>query len=173
MNELVVLVDNQDNAIGVMPKLAAHEQGLLHRAFSVFICNSRGEILLQQRALNKYHSAGLWSNACCSHPRPVENLHEAAVRRLKEEMGMACEVKEVFSFIYKAHLENDLTEYEFDHVFVGISDEVPAPDPEEVAAWKYIGYKELIKEMEVAPASFTEWFKLCLKDFSDQLFDLK
>ena len=170
MNEMVVLVDEQDNECGVMPKLAAHEQGLLHRAFSVFIFNSRGELLLQQRAKDKYHSAGLWTNTCCSHPRPGEVVGDAANRRLKEEMGMVCSIHEQFSFVYKAHMENNLTEYEYDHVFTGISNKEPVPDAAEVAAWKYMTKSALLNDMEVNPEHYTAWFRICISDYFDQLF---
>lgn len=122
--EYVVLVDEQDKETGTMEKLQAHLNGRLHRAVSVFLFNSKGELLLQQRASGKYHSANLWTNTCCSHPRPGESAYDAANRRLYEEMGLACELSEVFSFIYKAHLGNNLTEHEFDHVFVGTNDNI-------------------------------------------------
>src|SRR6478752_808854 len=124
MEELVVLVDGLDNPIGTIDKMEAHSLGLLHRAFSVFIFNTKGELLLQQRALNKYHSAGKWTNTCCSHPKPAEETEQAANRRLMEEMGMQCELTYGFNFIYKTIFENELTEYEFDHVYFGISDEL-------------------------------------------------
>ena len=167
--EQVVLVDEQDNEVGVMEKLQAHVEGKLHRAISVFIYNSKGEFLLQQRAAGKYHSANLWTNTSCSHPRPGETAHDAAVRRLYEEMGMKCELKEAFSFVYEAHLENDLTEYEFDHVFTGISDAIPAPDSSEVSAWKYISRGAIAADIKVNADHYTEWFKICFEQWQDKL----
>ena len=136
--EQVILVDEQDRPIGLMEKQAAHIGPHLHRAFSVFIFNSKGELLLQQRALSKYHSPGLWTNTCCSHPRAGETLEEATSRRLKEEMGMSCPIHEVYTFIYMAPVGQGLTEHEFDHVFIGQSDDIPAINTEEVASWKYM-----------------------------------
>jgi isopentenyl-diphosphate delta-isomerase len=167
--EQVILVDERDNQVGVMEKLQAHREGRLHRAISVFIFNSRGEMLLQQRAAGKYHSAGLWTNACCSHPRAGEAVEHAAARRLQEEMGMKCELKETFNFIYKAQLENQLTEYEFDHVFTGISDEIPMPEVAEVSKWKYIAVAKLVEDVASNPDQYTEWFKICLRDWQKEL----
>jgi isopentenyl-diphosphate Delta-isomerase len=169
--EQVVLVNEYNVEMGTMPKLAAHQAGVLHRAFSVFVINSEGEMLLQKRASGKYHSAGLWSNTCCSHPRPGEAVKDAAMRRLDEEMGMKCEVTEAFSFIYKAHLENDLTEHEFDHVFIGFSDSVPKPNSEEVSAWAYLSPEVLMEEIALHPESYTEWLKLCIKNWQSELFN--
>jgi isopentenyl-diphosphate Delta-isomerase len=168
--EQVILVDEQDNETGVMEKLRAHVEGRLHRAISVFVFNTKGELLLQQRASGKYHSANLWTNTCCSHPRPGEAVQDAAIRRLYEEMGLTCALKEAFSFVYKAKLENNLTEYEFDHVFKGITDELPAPDDTEVASWKYIDRDVLIEDIERQPGKYTEWFKICLSDRQEELF---
>ena len=168
--EYVVLVDEQDNETGTKEKLQAHVDGDLHRAISVFIFNSKHELLLQQRAAGKYHSAGLWTNTCCSHPRPGEATEDAAHRRLMEEMGMQAPLKEVFSFVYKASLEHGLTEYEFDHVFTGYSDAAPLPDVTEAGAWKYIELDELETEIKNHPEQYTEWFKICLKDWKDELF---
>ena len=156
--EQVILVDEQDREIGTMGKMEAHRIPVLHRAVSVFIVNSKGEWLLQQRALNKYHSNGLWTNACCSHPRPGETSHETALRRLQEEMGMKAELKEIFHFIYREPLDNNLTEYELDHVFVGISDEQPNINTHEVLNWKYVSYSELKKDIGEAPENYTVWF---------------
>lgn len=169
--EYVVLVDEQDNETGVMEKLQAHREELLHRAFSVFIFNSKNELLLQQRAAGKYHSAGLWTNACCSHPRPGENTKDAAIRRLKEEMGISCELKEAFSFIYKAELEHGLTEYEFDHVFTGVTDALPAPDTSEVADWKYVKPEELEAELKKYPEQYTAWFRICMENQYSELLN--
>ena len=167
--EQVVLVGPEDNEIGTMEKQQAHVEGRLHRAISVFIFNSEGEMLLQQRAAGKYHSASLWTNTCCSHPRPGESSYAAAMRRLHEEMGLACELKEIFSFVYKASLDHDLTEHEFDHVFVGITDDMPRPDISEVGAWKYISQTSLDKDIEAAPEKYTEWFKICRRDWREKL----
>ncbi len=138
-------------------------EGRLHRAVSVLIYNSEGELLLQQRAAGKYHSANLWTNTCCSHPRPGETAGHAAERRLREEMGLNCELKEAFSFIYKAHLDSGLTEYELDHVFTGICDMVPVPDPMEASAWKFVSMAHLKTDMEANPEQYTEWFKILIK----------
>ena len=167
--EYVVLVDEQDKEIGTMEKLQAHEEGRLHRAISAFIFNTNGEMLLQQRAAGKYHSALLWTNACCSHPRPGESVADAAHRRLHEEMGINCTLQEIFTFTYKAHLENDLTEYEFDHVFKGITDEEPHPDASEVAAFRYVDMETLTHDIAVNPGIYTEWFKICIKDHTAAL----
>ncbi len=170
--EYVVLVDEQDKELGTKEKLQAHVDGDLHRAISVFIFNSKHELLLQQRSMEKYHSAGLWTNTCCSHPRPGENATDAAHRRLMEEMGMKAPLSEVFSFMYKASLEHGLTEHEFDHVFTGISDAIPSPDESEVGAWKYIELNALEAEIKNHPEEYTEWFKICLRDWKNELFGL-
>lgn len=167
--EQVILVDEQDNETGTAPKMEAHIKGLLHRAISVFIFNTKGEFLLQQRAFNKYHSSGLWSNACCSHPRPGESVQDAAERRLREEMGIACELTGRFSFIYNAAVGDHLTEHEYDYVFTGISDDVPEPDKMEVAGWKYMDAEKLHLEMEQYPERFTTWFRICLDKYMDKL----
>ena len=168
--EQVVLVDEQDKETGVMEKLQAHREGKLHRAISVFIYNSKGEFLLQQRAADKYHSANLWTNTCCSHPRPGETVYDAAVRRLYEEMGLRCALKEVFSFVYEARLEHGLVEHEYDHVFTGISDAIPTPDSTEAAGWKYISDDALASDLKAHADQYTEWFKICLKDHQKKLF---
>ena len=168
---LLILVDEHDNDIGTLGKLEVHRKALLHRAVSVFIINSKGEWIIQRRALNKYHSNGLWTNTCCSHPYPHETCPEAASRRLWEEMGLRCKLQEVFSFIYKEQLDNNLTEHEYDHVFIGISDEIPAPDKHEVVDWRTISFSELETEIDKYPALFTVWFRqihhrvnLCIKN---------
>ncbi|MGL4597165.1 MAG: isopentenyl-diphosphate Delta-isomerase [Bacteroidia bacterium] len=158
--ELVILVDQHDNERGVMEKMQAHQLGELHRALSVFIFNSQGDLLLHQRAKHKYHSGGLWTNTCCSHPRPGELVLDAANRRLKEEMGMACTLREALKFVYKADVSSDLIEYEFDHVFIGESDDEPHPDIEEVADWKWVSPAMVRHEMTEQPEKFTAWFKL-------------
>ncbi len=156
----VILVDSDDNQIGVSEKMEAHRNALLHRAVSVFICNTKGEWLLQRRALTKYHSNGLWTNTCCSHPNPNESSIDAANRRLAEEMGMRCELNELFSFTYKEVLDNELTEYEFDHVFIGITDEKPTINLDEVMEFKYISFSDLQKDIELNPSDYTVWFKM-------------
>ncbi|MBC8987896.1 isopentenyl-diphosphate Delta-isomerase [Pedobacter sp. N36a] len=159
--EEVILVDKNDNPIGTMPKLEAHLEGELHRAFSVFIFNSAGALLLQQRALDKYHSAGKWTNTCCSHPRPGELTADAAKRRLKEEMGMECELRPIFSFSYRAEVENGLVENEYDHVYFGSSDTLPIPNPLEVADFKYISMEALELDLQNNKGNYTEWLKIC------------
>lgn len=160
MNDtFVILVDSDDKQIGVSEKMEAHRKALLHRAVSVFIINSKGEWLLQRRALSKYHSNGLWTNTCCSHPYPNESSIDAANRRLVEEMGMKCQLKELFSFTYKEVLDNELAEYEFDHVFVGISDENPIINLDEVMEWKYINFIDLKNDIHQNPHNYTVWFK--------------
>jgi isopentenyl-diphosphate delta-isomerase len=162
MTEYVLLVDENDNNTGVMEKLQAHQEGLLHRAISVFVFNDKNELLLQQRAAEKYHSPLLWTNTCCSHPRPGEVLIESAHRRLMEEMNLACALTHQFSFTYRAELEGGLTEHEFDHVFFGQTNDIPVPNPEEVYHWKYLSLDEIEKEINADPESYTSWFKLML-----------
>ncbi|MBI1267394.1 MAG: isopentenyl-diphosphate Delta-isomerase [Cryomorphaceae bacterium] len=169
--EHVILVDEYDREIGQMEKLQAHESGNLHRALSVFLFNSKGELLLQQRALEKYHSPGLWTNTCCSHPRPGEQSKDAAVRRLKEEMGMSCTLTKSFDFIYRAEFENGLIEHELDHVFIGCSDDKPVMNPSEVASWKYISQENLVADIRNNPDLYTVWFKLCLQRVLDNYFN--
>ena len=162
----VVLVDERDNVLGSLPKLQAHREGRLHRAISVFVFNSRGEMLLQRRASGKYHSGGLWTNACCSHPRPGEKPHQAAIRRLQEEMGVECALEYAFSFLYRAELDGGLTEHELDHVFVGEIDETPVPDPDEVSEWRWLSMEDVRAELEANPDSFTAWFPLAFNELS-------
>jgi len=156
----VILVDEFDQPIGTMEKMEAHVKAALHRAISVFIFNSKGEWLLQRRAIEKYHSRGLWTNTSCTHPAPGETSLEAAHRRLHEEMGLKAELREVFSFKYIQELENNLTEHEYDHVFVGYSDELPVPNPDEAMDYKYISYQDLLQEVAESPEKFTAWFKM-------------
>ncbi|MDZ4751252.1 MAG: isopentenyl-diphosphate Delta-isomerase [Flavobacteriales bacterium] len=158
----VILVNEQDEAIGTMEKMEAHRKGFLHRAFSVFVFNNRGELLIQRRANEKYHSGGLWTNTCCSHPRSDENTEQAAHRRLLEEMGFDCDLARGFSFMYKADLENGLIEHEFDHVFIGQYDGDPKPDRSEVDEWLYVNCEELDSRMQLFPDEYTEWFKIAL-----------
>ncbi len=158
--EQVILVDTQDNEMGTMEKMKAHELGLLHRAFSIFIFNTKGELLLQQRAFDKYHSGGLWTNTCCSHPRPQENIAAAAHRRLQEEMGFDTDINHAFSFIYKVGLDHGLTEHEYDHVFTGIFENEIVPNKDEIASYCYKNIETISLEMEAQPHQFTEWFKI-------------
>ncbi len=155
MNEL-------DEEFGTMEKLEAHRKGVLHRAFSIFIFDSEGRLLLQERALDKYHSGGLWTNTCCSHPRPGEELETAANRRLMEEMGMAADLVERFHFTYRAELENGLIEHELDHVFFGLAKGTPRPDASEVRSSRYVSIATLQAEIEADPAQFTPWLKYCM-----------
>ena len=157
---MVVLVDEHDNEVGTMDKMEAHRKALLHRAFSVFIFNTAGDMLLQQRALSKYHSGGLWTNACCSHPLPGETAEQGAIRRLNEEMGFSTPVKEAFSFVYKAPFDNGLTEYEFDHVFIGEYNGRIIPDPAEVQDFCFRSLEEIETSLLSHPARFTTWFHL-------------
>jgi isopentenyl-diphosphate Delta-isomerase len=160
MTEEVILVDEYDQEQGTAEKMKAHERALLHRAFSVFVFNKKGEMLLQQRALHKYHSGGLWTNTCCSHPRPAEGTQQAAERRLREEMGFALPLQKVFDFIYKADFDNGLTEYEFDHVFVAEYEGEVHINPEEVMDFAYRPVKEIGEEMRTNPEKYTAWFRL-------------
>ena len=161
MIENVILVDVNDNELGVMEKMKAHEQGLLHRAFSVFVFNSNGEVLLQQRNKNKYHSGGLWSNTCCSHPRPGESISDAANRRLREEMGMEADLLHAFSFVYKSDLDNELTEHELDHVFLGETNSLPKMNKDEVEDYRYVSIEYLKEDIKNNPDHYTEWLKIC------------
>jgi isopentenyl-diphosphate delta-isomerase len=158
--EEVILVDQSDAPLGTMEKMEAHRQALLHRAFSVFIFNSKGEMLLQQRSPEKYHSAGLWTNACCSHPRPGEDTGDAAVRRLREELGFTTPLEKLFDFTYKSQYDNGLTEFEFDHVFIGTYDQAIHPDKKEVSDYAYRSVSEIRSALQSAPDTFTSWFHL-------------
>ena len=158
--EQVILVDHHDREIGVMGKMQAHVEGKLHRAVSVFIFNSKGEWLLQKRAPGKYHSGDLWTNTCCSHPRPGEVTLKAAARRLKEEMGLSCTLNFAFSFHYSAGVGNGLTEHELDHIFIGTTDSQPYPDSNEASAWKYSSYGEIVSLIKHQPSDFSEWFRM-------------
>lgn len=157
----VVLVTEKDEEVGTMEKMEAHEKGLLHRAFSIFVFNEQHQLLLHQRAAHKYHSGGLWTNTCCSHPAAGETLEEATHRRLQEEMGFDCPLQPAFFFTYQAKLDHGLTEHELDHVFIGTYNDAPKLNPEEVMAYKYISIDELQKDMEEHPEKYTEWFKIC------------
>jgi isopentenyl-diphosphate Delta-isomerase len=160
--DYVVLVNDQDEAIGVMEKMEAHEKAILHRAFSVFIFNQKGEMLLQQRALSKYHSGGLWTNACCSHPLPDEAVADAAQRRLQEEMGFTTPLKKAFTFTYKAHFDNGLTEHEYDHVFVGVYEDVIKPNEQEVEDYCYKKVETIVEDIHSTPQKYTSWFSIAL-----------
>jgi isopentenyl-diphosphate Delta-isomerase len=160
MLEEVILVDKDDRETGVMEKMEAHEKGALHRAFSVFIFNKSGEMLLQQRAITKYHSGGLWTNACCSHPRPGELTLNAAERRLEEELGFKTTIHKVFDFTYKAAFDNGLTEHEFDHVFVGNYNEHISPNPEEVKDVTFMSMDNILRSLQNSPARYTAWFHI-------------
>ena len=158
--DYVILVNESDEELGTMEKMEAHRKGLLHRAFSVFIFNSKGEMLLQQRAENKYHSAGLWTNACCSHPKPGEETKVAANRRLKEEMGFETELVEFFNFTYKAEFDNGLTEYEFDHVLSGIYDGLILPDKNEVQDYCFKNMQEIDASLLSHPKKYSIWLAI-------------
>ncbi len=169
MEEMVVLVSENDEVLGQMEKMAAHENGILHRAFSVFLFNDNGEMLLQKRAARKYHSPGQWTNAVCSHPRIQETFLEGAKRRMMEEMGIEAEIEEKFHFIYKAEVGNGLLEYELDRVFVGTYNGSFRLNPDEVEAVRYISMDDLEIEMKEHPEHFTEWFKIILKEYQHHL----
>ena len=163
VEDLVILVNEQDEPIGSMPKLEAHQEGLLHRAFSVLVYNAKNEMLIHQRAMGKYHSEGLWTNACCSHPKPGETVIEAAHRRLEEEMNFDCDLKHEFNFIYKTPLENDLFEHEFDHVLSGTFEGEFTPNPSEVMDYRWISLADLKIEIASKPEAFTFWFKMIIE----------
>lgn len=170
MSESVMLVDKNDKVIGEMEKTKAHKTGSLHRALSVFIFNSQGHFLLQRRAKTKYHSGGLWANTCCSHPRINENIRAAAKRRLKEEMGINnVQLKEIFSFIYRAKLDKLLIEHEFDHVLVGNSDILPKINKDEVSDYRYVDYNSLKEGIKNYPTIYAEWFKILIKKYGNIL----
>lgn len=156
----VILVNEHDEQHGIAPKMHAHENGLLHRAFSIFIFNTSGEMLLQQRALDKYHGGGLWTNACCSHPRPGELLTDAVTRRLEEEMGFTARLEKIFDFVYRADVENGLVEHEFDHVFAGVYDGPVMFNSDEVMDSRYVPMDEIAETLKIAPAQYTTWFRL-------------
>jgi isopentenyl-diphosphate delta-isomerase len=158
--EQVILVDEHDVLTGTMEKMAAHEKAVLHRAFSVFIFNAQGDMLLQQRAKEKYHSGGLWTNSCCSHPRPGEETLAAATRRLREELGFETPLEKIFDFVYKADFDNGLTEHEFDHVLVGYYDGEINPDANEVSDYAYVSMQEVAASMQEEPGKYTAWFHI-------------
>lgn len=168
-DELLILVDNQDNEIGVKDKLSVHREGLLHRAFSIFIFNAKNELLLQQRANIKYHSPNLWTNTCCGHPRPGESNIEACSRRLFEEMGIKSDLNFSFKFLYKFEFSNGLTEHEIDHVFIGKTDDIPEINKKEVQAWKFITIEDLEKDLNLNPDKYTPWLKICFTQLKQNI----
>ena len=171
MEEKVILVDKQDNQLGLMPKMEAHKKAVLHRAFSVFIFNNNDELLLQQRAADKYHSPLLWTNTCCSHQRDGETNIEAGTRRLFEEMGFTTDLKEIFWFVYKAPFDNGLTEHELDHVLVGKFNDTPIINKEEVESYKWMSLETVKIDIEKHPRIYTEWFKIIFKESYHKLID--
>ena len=171
--EHVILVNEKDQEIGLMPKLEAHQKAVLHRAFSVFIFNSENELMLQQRASNKYHSPNLWTNTCCSHQRSGESNIQAGTRRLYEEMGFTTPLKEITSFIYKAPFDNGLTEHELDHIMVGYYNEDPVINSDEVEDWKWMRIEDVKKDISLNPDLYTAWFKIIFKNFYNHLNNSK
>jgi isopentenyl-diphosphate Delta-isomerase len=165
IEENVILVNENDEPIGLMPKLEAHEKAVLHRAFSVFVLNDKNQLMLQQRAQHKYHSPLLWTNTCCSHQREGETNIEAGNRRLMEEMGFQTELKELFHFIYKAPFDNGLTEHELDHVMIGYYNEGPLINSDEVESWKWMDIEEVKQDIGVNPMIYTVWFKIIFEEF--------
>ncbi len=169
MEEQVILVNTNDQPIGLMPKMEAHEKGILHRAFSVFILNDKGELMLQQRALHKYHSPGLWTNTCCSHQRDGETNIAAGKRRLQEEMGFVTDIRGVTSFIYKAPFNNGLTEHELDHIMIGKFNGTPNINPEEVADWRWMSVDAIRENIQNQPENYTVWFIIIFEKFYEQI----
>jgi isopentenyl-diphosphate delta-isomerase len=165
VKEEVILVNERDEPQGLMEKMEAHEKGLLHRAFSVFVFNDKNQLLLQQRALSKYHSGGLWTNTCCSHPRSQETVLEAAHRRLQEEMGFDCDLKKLTDFIYRAELDKGLIEHEFDHVLIGTWHGTPVLNKEEAASFMWMDVEELEADIASRPMLYTAWFKIIYQQF--------
>ena len=161
--EKVILVDIEDNTVGTMEKMEAHKKGILHRAFSIVLFNSQGEMLLQKRARTKYHSGGLWTNACCSHPQPNELLETATQRKLKQEMGIEMPLEFLYKFIYEAPLANNLIEHELDHVFTGTFDGTPVINPDEVEDWKFVNMESLRTDIHQHPERYTTWFRLIVE----------
>jgi len=169
MEEQVILVNENDEKIGLMPKMEAHEKGVLHRAFSVFIFNESNQLLLQQRAFGKYHSPGLWTNTCCSHQRDGETSLEAGKRRLQEEMGFTAPLRETTSFIYKAPFDNGLTEHELDHILIGNFSGLPEINEDEVASWKWMSLEAVKEDIAINPDQYTAWFKIIFEKFYQTL----
>ena len=169
MEEKVILVNENDEQIGLMEKIEAHEKALLHRAFSVFVYNDKGEVMLQQRALSKYHSPGLWTNTCCSHQREGESNVDAGKRRLMEEMGFTTDLEESISFIYKAPFDNGLREHEYDYILIGKYNDQPNLNPDEVAAWKWMSLEDIQKDLKENPEIYTAWFKIIFDKYSNHI----
>lgn len=173
MKNEVILVNNDDTPVGTMEKLEAHQKGLLHRAISIFIFNTNGQLLIQKRADHKYHSGGLWTNTCCSHPAPGELSLNAAHRRLGEEMGMQADLYFGFSFSYRCEFDNGLVEHEFDHTYFGVSDELPMINTDEASEYKYMYLHDIIKDIETNDDSYTEWFKICIHKVKEHVANKK
>ena len=169
MEEKVILVNENDEQIGLMEKIEAHEKALLHRAFSVFVYNDKGEVMLQQRALSKYHPPGLWTNTCCSHQREGESNVDAGKRRLMEEMGFTTDLEESISFIYKAPFDNGLSEHEYDYILIGKYNDQPNLNPDEVAAWKWMSLEDIQKDLKENPEIYTAWFKIIFDKYSNHI----
>ncbi len=169
MIENVILVNEQDQELGLMEKMEAHKKGLLHRAFSVFVLNDKGELMIQRRALSKYHSGGLWTNTCCSHPRKGETPEEAAHRRMQEEMGFDCPISKTLEFTYKAELDKGMTEHEYDHLFIGQFNGEPKLNPDEAMDWRWVNVAVLEKDIQVHPEKYTAWFKIIYQQFLQAL----
>ena len=174
MTEYIIKVDELDHELGSIEKLEAHRKGILHRAFSILVFNSKNQLLLQKRNKDKYHSPGLWSNTCCSHQRIGVTLQEAIIRRLVEEMGFTCELKEIFNFVYKTEFDNSLTEHEFDHVFVGFYDGEISINEDEVEEYKWVTLDELKEDMRIYPEQYTFWFKILMDrpEINDSLHNI-
>ena len=163
MTEQIILVDKEDQQVGTGEKIDVHKKGLLHRAFSVWVFNSKRELMLQQRAKTKYHSGGLWTNTCCGHPRPGESVLTAAKRRLNEEMGFECDLAKMFDYIYKVPLDKGMNEHEFLHVYKGVFNGIPRPNPEEADSWKWVSVEEVRADIKKHPENYTPWFKLSME----------
>ncbi len=172
MTKNVILVNEHDQEVGLMDKIEVHRKGLLHRAFSVFVINSHGELMLHQRAYGKYHSGGLWTNTCCSHPHYGEAVEEAAHRKLQEEMGFDCQLRKLFDFIYRINVGQRLIENELDHLFVGFYDNMPYINPKEVANWKWMNLDRIENELITNPEKYTEWFKIIFKKFGEAVKEM-
>jgi isopentenyl-diphosphate delta-isomerase len=171
MNQQLILVNEKDEEIGFGEKLHVHQNAQLHRAFSIFVVNSRDQLLLQRRAFHKYHSGGLWANTCCSHPIRGEKQEDTIHRRLTEEMGFDCELSHLFHFIYRAELDNGLTEYEYDHVYLGSFEGTPIPNPEEVAAWRWMHLDYVRRDINEHPDAYTYWIRQAFDQFYSQYYN--
>lgn len=173
MAEEVILVDERDVPLGLMEKMEAHRKGLLHRAFSIFVLNHNGELLLQQRATHKYHSGGLWTNTVCSHPRDGEDVSDAAHRRLQEEMGFDCPIEKAFEFTYRAELDKGMIEHEYDHLYMGHYEQNPRPNPEEVMDYTWMHPHEIRQDLQAHPECYTAWFKIIFQRFTESLKEVQ